>query len=140
MGNYIFLSKDTETKEKVLQVLNLVQSRLINIKPWVGYDQTLDLVYEDWDWLVVMQWLQDNGLLKSNPMRPPLTAFEQWLRENYVPQYRTHYSAYELSLAHRHIGGARYPWSEVKNDLGMIRRWRILYNDLTRLMNDKPTK
>lgn len=140
MGKFIFLSKDTETKEQVLQVLNLVQRRLINIKPWVGYDQTLHLVYEDWDWLVVMQWLQDNGLLKSNPKRPPLKAFEQWLRENTVPQLHTHYSAYELSLAVRRIGGAHYPWKEVKVDLGMIRRWRVLYRYLTKLMQEESAK
>ena len=134
MGNYIFVSNDTETREQVLRVLNRMQRRAINIKPWLGFDARIWLVCEDWDWLAVMQWLQDNGLVKQNPVRPPLKAFAEWLRENSVPQQHAHYSAYELSLAYRRIGGARYPWTEVKHDLGMIRRWRILYNDLTKLL------
>jgi len=125
MEKSIFKSSDEKTREQVLRVLNRIQSRRIKAYIW--------LIYEDWDWLAVLQWLQDNGLLKSNPKRPPLKAFERWLRENNVPQRHTHYSAYELSLAHRRIEGARYPWNEVKHDQGMIRRWRCLYKDLTKL-------
>lgn len=128
MGKFIFLSKDTEKKEQVLQVLTNVQ-RCIFEEELGRYP----LVCEDWDWLVIMQWLQDNGLFKNNPMRPPLKAFENWLNENNVPHVRAHYTAYEMSLAHRRIGGARYPWNEVMVDRGMIRRWRKLYTRLSKL-------
>lgn len=135
MGTFIFLSKDTETKEQVLQVLTRIQR--FYIKHDLGQ---LWLVWENWDWLVIMQWLQDNGLFKNNPMRPPLKAFEEWLNENNVPHVRCKYTAYELSLAHRRIGGARYPWNEVKVDLGMIWRWRVLYRYLTILMQEESAK
>ncbi len=128
MGNYIFLSKDTEKKEQTLRVLIYIQRYY--------FDEELGrmwLVCEDWDWLAIMQWLQDNGLLKINPKRPPFKAFEKWLSENNVPQIRTHYTAYEMSLAYRRIRGARYPWDEVLVDRGMIRRWCRVYARLSNL-------
>lgn len=118
----------SEGKEQTLQVLTRIQRFYINDE--FG---SIWLVYEDWDWLAILQWLQDNGLFKNNPTRPPFKAFENWLNENNVPHIRAHYTAYEMSLAHRRIGGARYPWNEVTVDLGMIRRWRILYNQLSEL-------
>ena len=130
MGNYIFLSKDTETMEQTLRVLTRIQQFYINDE--LG---RMWLVCEDWDWLAILQWLQDNGLFKNNPKRPPLKAFENWLNENNVPHVRAHYTAYEMSLAHRRIGGARYPWNDVNVDLGMIRRWRIMYYQLSRLLS-----
>ena len=30
------------------------------------------LMWEHWDWLVVLQCMQDHNLFKSNPKRPPL--------------------------------------------------------------------
>ena len=137
MGKFIFLSKDNERTEQLLAVLTRMQNRSIDITQWLGFPGQTLLVCEDWDWLAVLQWLQDNGFVKQNPVRPPLKPFEDWLRENNVPQRNAHYSAYEMSLAHRRIFGARYPWNEVQHDLGMIRRWRILYNDLTRLFNEE---
>lgn len=140
MGTKILLSNDKKRKEQLLVVLNRMQNRSIDITSWLGFPGRIMLVCEDWDWLAVLQWLQDNGLMKQNPMRPPLKAFEEWLRDNNVPQRKAHYSAYEMSLAHRHINGARYPWNEVQCDPGMIRRWRILYNDLTRLFNEESAR
>lgn len=134
MGKNIFVSSDTKTREQVLRVLYRIQLRIINIKPWLGIEASKRLVCEDWDWLAIMQWLQDNGFVKHNPVRPPLKAFAEWLRENNVQQRNAHYSAYELSLAYRHIGGARYPWIGVKCDSGLIRRWLILYKELTTLL------
>ncbi len=131
----IFLSKDTKTREQVLQVLTRIQRFYINHE--LGH---LWLVWENWDWLAIMQWLQDNGILKNNPKRPPLKAFEEWLNENNVPHVRCNYTAYELSLAHRRIDGARHPWDEVQVDLGMISRWRVLYRYLTKLMQEESAK
>lgn len=140
MGTFIFRSTDQKTKEQLLAVLTRMQNRSIDITQWLGFPGQTLLVCEDWDWLAVMQWMQDNGFVKQNPVRPPLKAFEDWLHENDVPQRKAHYSAYEMSLAHRRINGARYPWNEVKHDLGMIRRWRILYKDLTRLLLEESAR
>ena len=119
----------SEGKEQTLQVLTRIQRFYINDE--LG---RIRLVCEDWDWLAILQWLQDNGLFKNNPMRPPLKAFENWLNENNVPHVRANYTAYEMSLVHRRIGGARYPWNEVTVDPGMIWRWRIIYDQLSKLL------
>ena len=118
----------SEEKEQMLQVLTRIQR--FYVKDELG---RMWLVWEAWDWLAIMQWLQDNGLFTNNPKRPPLKAFVTWLKANSVPCIQAHYNAYEMSLAHRRIDGARYPWDKVKVEPGMIRRWRILYNQLSRL-------
>lgn len=136
MKAYIFLGNEKQ-KERVLQVLTSIQAFGFRNIPRIDPQTWIWLMYEDWDWLAVMQWLQDNGLLKNNPKRPPLKAFEQWLCENNVPQLHTHYSAYKMSLAHRCIEGARYPWKNVtKHDTGLVWRWRYLYDEMTQLMSE----
>ena len=92
------------------------------------------LVWEDWDWIVVLQCMQDHGLFKSNPKRPPLGAFIHWLEKHNIPQYRTHASVYEMSLANRSIRNARYPWADVVWEPHVLRRWRILYRHLSKML------
>lgn len=127
MGQDFSETARTGKTETVTEVLRRIQLRRIPNRYW--------LVCEEWDWLAILQCLQDNGLFKSNPSRPPFAAFERWLREMNVPEIGARYSAYEMSLAYRRIGGAHYPWTEVTVDLGMIRRWRVLYKDLTQLLS-----
>ena len=73
------------TDEALREVLHKVQW----MRKIVKTDIKVFLVTEDWDWLVIMQCLQDHGLFKLNPKRPPLKAFEEWVRENKVPQLLT---------------------------------------------------
>ncbi len=92
------------------------------------------LITEDWDWFVVLQCLQDHHLFKSNPKRPPIKAFVQWLNDNGVPQLRTHFNPYQLSLVSRQLHDARYPWNGTAWDASILRRWRVLYNQLSNML------
>ena len=92
------------------------------------------LVTEDWDWFVVLQCLQDHHLFKSNPKRPPIKAFVQWLNDNGVPQLRTHFNPYQLSLASRQLRDERFPWSNTACCTSTLRRWRVLYNQLSKML------
>lgn len=137
MRTNIFFTANREKEEQVLKEFIHVQNRVFPLKEWLGFESKNRLVCEPWDWLVMLQWLQDHGLVKSKPYRPPFKAFECWLRENEMPEIKIHCSTHELSLAHRHIHGARYPWLEVQRDRGLINRWRILYDDLTKLIPEQ---
>lgn len=92
------------------------------------------LMGDDWDWLVVLQCLQANGLFTSHPNRPPFTEFERWLTEHHVPHYYAHYNARKLSNAHSRIGGALYPWTGVDLSPHMLLRWRDLYFNLDKML------
>jgi len=92
------------------------------------------LMCEDWDWLVVLQCLQDHNLFKSNPKRPPLTAFVVWLRNRNIPQYYAKCSMREMSLANTGIRNARYPWTDVTWEPSVLRRWRWLYQELDKML------
>lgn len=94
------------------------------------------LMSEHWDWLVVLQCLQDHNLFKSNPKRPPLAAFDQWLRQQNIPQLLAHCSVYEMSLANRNIRNARYPWANVTWEPYVLQRWRVLYRTLSKLLTE----
>lgn len=97
------------------------------------------LVTEDWDWFVVLQCLQDHHLFKSNPKRPPIKAFVQWLNDNGVPQLRTHFNPYQLSLASRQLRDERFPWSNTACNPSILRRWRILYKQLSNMLQPLQT-
>ena len=132
MGKSYFLG-DSRQQEQVLKLFNRMQSSVINIKPWIGFDALIWLFSESWDWIVVLQWLQNHGLFKENPHRPPFQAFEDWLQKNHV-ESRAPYDAHEMSLAHRRILGARYPWENMMVEPGLLNRWVSLYNELSKLM------
>ena len=90
-------------------------------------------MYEAWDWMVALQWMQDNRLFKSNPKRPPFTPFEQWLHDHNVPQIHQRCSTRNLTYTNKKIAGARYPWTdawELGNALG---RWRTMYHLMTKI-------
>jgi len=91
------------------------------------------LVWEDWDWLVVLQCMQDHQLFKANPKRPPFTEFEQWLEQNNVPQLLAHCSERNLRYVNKKIRGARYPWKDVVWEPHVLRRWRVLYRTLDKM-------
>lgn len=97
------------------------------------------LMCEHWDWLVVLQCMQDHNLFKSNPKRPPLAAFDQWLHEHNVPQLLAHCSVYEMSLASRNLRNARYPWAGVTWEPYVLDRWRVLYRTLSKQLAEIPT-
>lgn len=94
------------------------------------------LMSEHWDWLVVLQCMQDHHLFKSNPKRPPLAAFEQWLRKQHVPQLLAHCSVREMSYANTGIRGARYPWADVHWEPYVLERWRVLYRTLDKFLSE----
>ena len=92
------------------------------------------LVADDWDWLVIMQCLQDQGLFKTNPRREPFAAFEAWITNNNMPQYLSQCSAWKMSKAHRAIQTKRYPWKDVTWNPYMLERWRHVYRVFVTLL------
>ncbi len=94
------------------------------------------LMSEHWDWLVVLQCLQDHNLFKSNPKQPPLTEFVAWLDGQQVPQMLAHASVRTMSYANNHIHGARYPWNDITWNRNVIERWKKLYETLDFLLHD----
>lgn len=115
--------------EEVIKVLTRVQR--MHLK------NGMFLVTEDWDWLVVMQCLQDHGLFKSNPKRMPLKAFVEWMEQQHVPQLFTTCSANEMSLACRELDGARYPWTDESWEPYVLIRWRLLYRHLDKMLTEE---
>lgn len=94
------------------------------------------LMAEDWDWLVVLQCLQENHLFKFNPRRPPLHAFVQWLQENNIPQPIARYQVRSMSYANTAIGNTRYPWTDVPWNRHVLERWQILYRTLHSMLQN----
>ena len=92
------------------------------------------LMSEHWDWLVVLQCMQDHGLFKSNKKRPPFAAFEQWLSQQHVPQHIAHCSVRNLTYANKMIAGARYPWTNVAWEPHVLKRWRVTYAALAKML------
>ena len=94
------------------------------------------LMSEHWDWLVVLQCLQDNNLFKLTPKQPPLSPFIDWLEAHHVPQILAHASVRVMSYANNSINGARYPWTDVTWNRYVIERWRKLYETLDSMLYD----
>ena len=117
--------------ETLAEVLERIQRMRVKR---AGWEHTFPLIYEDWDWLVVLQCLQDHNLFKSNPKRPPLLSFEVWMHEQNIPQYVAQCTVRSMSRANNHINGARYPWTEVQWEPQIVARWRGLYRQLARML------
>lgn len=94
------------------------------------------LMTEHWDWIVVLQCMQDNNLFKTNPKRPPLHEFVAWLDAHHVPQMLAHYTVRTMSYANKAIDGARYPWTDVEWNRNVIERWKKLYETLNDMLRD----
>ena len=124
----IFISNFPDTSAMPQLNLALTRIQLCYIP-----DSTF-LMVEDWDWLVVLQCLQDHNQFKSHPQRPPLSDFETWLNDNHIPQLLAHCSVYQMSKASRKLCGDRYPWSNTKWNPRTLVRWRVLYRHLERLL------
>jgi hypothetical protein len=90
-----------------------------------------EFMCESWDWLVALQWMQDHGMFKSNPKRPPFAAFKNWLHDNKVQQLKEQCSTRSLTHVNTKIAGARYPWESLLWEPNVLPRWRVMY----RLMN-----
>ena len=119
------VSATTTTDERTVEMLTCIQR-------WTY--KWYRLICEHYDWLVVMQCMQDHGLFKSNQKRPPLAEFVRWLESHQVPCVLTQYSTYHLSMAQRAIRDARYPWTEVMWEPNIVKRWRVLYQFLDAIL------
>ena len=122
------------TDEQLCEVLERVQ----RMRKIVKTDIKVFLVTEDWDWLVIMQCMQDHGLFKVNPERMPYTDFETWMSR--MPQYLSECSAIKLARAGRTLHYARYPWKGVEWNPHVLVRWRALYQILSRLLDELNTR
>ena len=118
------------TDEALREVLHKVQW----MRKIVKTDIKVFLVTEDWDWLVIMECLQDHGIFKVNPERMPFRAFEDWMQ--CMPQYLSECNARKMGHAYNLLSGARYPWKDVDWYPCVLRRWRALYQILDRMLSD----
>ena len=126
LGQLGYLQPETEsaTQDQLLVVLLECVQRIT-----VG--ERYGFMYESWDWLVALQWMQDKGMFKTNPQRPPFAAFTRWLHQHDVPQLHQQCTPHSLRHANEMIAGVRYPWTEVEWEPNVIKRWHAMY----RLMN-----
>ena len=125
---YLDSEKKPYTQEQILvAILSRIQRMHVGL---------YTLMSEHWDWLVVMQCMQDHGLYKSNPKRPPLSAFAAWVKQQNIPQLLAHCSMREMSLANTGIRGARYPWADVTWEPYVLERWRVLYRTLSKMLTE----
>ena len=120
--------------EQVREVLH----RLQWMRKIVKDDIKVFLVTEDWDWLVIMECLQDHGMFKVTPERMPYADFETWMRQ--MPQYLSECSAIKLARAGRTLHYARYPWNDVDWNPHVLVRWRALYRILSRQLEELNTR
>ena len=111
-----------------------VFSTLERIQRWYQKDG-LFFVTEDRDWLVILQWLQDHELFKTNSERPPFAEFAKWVSDN-VPLYLTDCSRPAMSVAYKALNGARYPWKNTQMNPSILVRWRVMYRILDKLWED----
>ena len=118
------------TDEQLREVLH----RLQWTRKVVKVDIKVFLVTEDWDWLVIMECLQDHGIFKVNPKRMPFRAFEDWMQ--CMPQYLSECRAEKLKRANNIVEGARYPWKDVNWYPCVLRRWRTLYQILDKMLTE----
>lgn len=125
---YLKPKADKPTQEELLvAVLDCIQTRKTE---WYI------LMADHYDWLVVMQCLQDNHLFPTNAQRQPFSAFEKWIREKNVHQRLAKCSMRNISYANNKIRGARYPWADVAWEPAVLRRWRVLYRTLNSMLQE----
>lgn len=118
--------------------LREVLHRLQWMRKIVKDDIKVFLVTEDWDWLVIMECLQDHGMFKVTPERMPYADFEAWMQQ--MPQYLSECSAIKLARAGRTLHYARYPWKGVDWNPHVLVRWRALYRIMSRLLDELDTR
>ena len=126
-------SGKTETLTEVLERIQRMRVKRAIL------NNACPLIIEDWDWLVVLQCLQDHNLFKSNPKRMPFLSFEVWMHENNIPMHHTKCTMRSMSRANNHIGGARYPWAGVQWEPHILARWRGLYRQLDKMLHTLST-
>ena len=125
-------------REVADEALREVLVWLQRMRKVVKTDIKVFLVTEDWDWLVIMECLQDHGMFKVNPERMPYAEFETWMQQ--MPQYLSECSAIKLARAGRTLHNARYPWKGVDWNPHVLVRWRALYQILSRLLDELNTR
>ena len=118
------------TDEQLREVLHHLQ----RMRKIVKEDIKVFLVTEDWDWLVIMECLQDHGMFKSCPERMPFTDFETWMQQ--MPQYLSECHARNMGRVYNKLSGARYPWKGVEWYPCVLRRWRALYQILDKMLSE----
>ncbi|MBE6324243.1 MAG: hypothetical protein E7074_04585 [Bacteroidales bacterium] len=93
------------------------------------------LMFEEWDWLVVLQCMQDHGLFLPTNGRQPYARFAAWLIEIQMPENLMPCCAKTLSRTDINLKGARYPWREVTWNPHVLVRWRALYRILDKMLS-----
>lgn len=126
---YLKSDSQSATQEQILVAI------LFRIQRMYVHDKYI-LMWEHWDWIVVLQCLQAHGLFKSNPKRPPFAKFIEWLNSHHVPQLLAHYSKRNLIYVNKQIKGKRYPWTDVKWEPNILPRWCKLYDTLDKMLNE----
>jgi|GEM_PF-2955037 len=139
-------SGKTESLDEVLTRLGFLNpeageptdtERLVAILARIQHMRVPDhyiLMSENWDWLVVLQCLQDHGLFKTNPQRPPFTDFNHWCHQANIPEVRTKRKMRTMSHVNSKLKGARYPWTDTKWHPQVLARWRVLYQTLDHML------
>ena len=95
------------------------------------------LVSENWDWYIIYLALQDKGIIKKNPQRPAFTSFIQMLKAAAIPFCLTELpSVRVLNHAKKQITNSTYPFSVKYTANNMLPRWRVLYQYLTKLLDE----
>ena len=131
------MKKNECSDEQVIEVLTRVQRIRMYDK---GKDKSINwfLVSEDRDWVIIMQWMQDNDVFWSRPERPPFKEFADWMESIQVPQLLTECNAVTLSRAYCKLGGERYPWKSASVQKHILFRWRVLYQMLDKMLTELP--
>ena len=94
------------------------------------------LFFEPWDWIVVMQCMQDHGYFMPTKERQPYRSFVEWLKQIPLPGNMQKCSAKTLSRIHIELNGARYPWNEVKwkAHVHVHERWCAMYKIFDKML------
>jgi len=119
----------------ILRALDHIQHCVVANKTPNGREPVQCLMSEDWDWLVVMQTLIEQGLLPAPKQRPPFAAFLSFLSTHHVRTYLANIPSKDaISRVYLHINGASYPWADVSwNEIqNTLPRWRKLHDTLVR--------
>lgn len=95
------------------------------------------LVSDNWDWYIIYLALQDKGIIKKNPQRPAFTPFIQMLKAAAIPLYLTELpSVRVLTYAQKYVKDSTYPFKVTYEAANLLPRWRVLYQYLSKLLDE----
>lgn len=90
------------------------------------------IIVENTDWLIVLHVLFEQEVIRKG-VRPPYVAFENWIRTN-VTLYNAAPRAERLGAMARRLADAHHPWQSAKAPKNVVRKWQVLYHQLTKLV------